>query len=172
MIGIAVYFALGAACGMGIGSAGLLVTYLVIAKGMNQGDARLVNLIFFICSGLAAAAVHLRRRKVDKALCLRRIGRSGRRALRQVHPVVRAPSGVRDSSHHRGRGLAHKAYRAGSLPPPRKARKRFPGKVTKAVCLTKIQVIIIIYAGVPGKTKLPTVSEEALASSRRRQLFA
>ena len=33
MIGIAVYFALGAACGMGIGSAGLLVTYLVIAKG-------------------------------------------------------------------------------------------------------------------------------------------
>ena len=71
MIGIAVYFALGAACGMGIGSAGLLVTYLVIAKGMNQGDARLVNLIFFICSGLAAAAVHLRRRKVDKALFLR-----------------------------------------------------------------------------------------------------
>ena len=69
MIGIAVYFALGAACGMGIGSAGLLVTYLVIAKGMNQGDARLVNLIFFICSGLAA--VHLRRRKVDKALFLR-----------------------------------------------------------------------------------------------------
>lgn len=52
MIGIAVYFALGAACGMGIGSAGLLVTYLVIAKGMNQSDARLVNLIFFICSGL------------------------------------------------------------------------------------------------------------------------
>ena len=71
MIGIAVYFALGAACGMGIGSAGLLVTYLVIAKGMNQGAARLVNLIFFICSGLAAAAVHLRRRKVDKALFLR-----------------------------------------------------------------------------------------------------
>lgn len=71
MIGIAVYFALGAACGMGIGSAGLLVTYLVIAKGMSQGDARLINLIFFICSGLAAAAVHLRRRKVDKALFLR-----------------------------------------------------------------------------------------------------
>ena len=170
MIGIAVYFALGAACGMGIGSAGLLVTYLVIAKGMNQGDARLVNLIFFICSGLATAESG--QSAVSPPDDPRRIGRSGRRALRQVHPVVRAPSGVRDSSHHRGRGLAHKAYRAGSLPPPRKARKRFPGKVTKAVCLTKIQVIIIIYAGVPGKTKLPTVSEEALASSRRRQLFA
>lgn len=71
MIGIAVYFALGAACGMGIGSAGLLVAYLVIAKGMSQGDARFVNLIFFICSGLAAAAVHCRLRKVDKALFLR-----------------------------------------------------------------------------------------------------
>ena len=127
MIGIAVYFALGAACGMGIGSAGLLVTYLVIAKGMNQGDARLVNLIFFICSGLAAAESG--QSAVSPPDDPRRIGRGSRRALRQVHPVVRAPSGFRDSSHHRGRGLAHKACRAGSLPPPRKARKRFPGRI-------------------------------------------
>ena len=155
MIGIAVYFALGAACGMGIGSAGLLVTYLRACGGCGPSPTAE--------SGQNA---------VSPPDDPRRIGRSGRRALRQVHPVVRAPSGIRNSSHHRGRGLAHKAYRAGSLPPPRKARKRFPGKVTKAVCLTKIQVIIIIYAGVPGKTKLPTVSEEALASSRRRQLFA
>lgn len=134
MIGIAVYFALGAACGMGIGSAGLLVTYLVIAKGMSQGDARLVNLIFFICSGLAAAAVHLRRRKVDKALFLRLMipavsgGALGALCGKYI-PVVRAPSGIRDSSHHRGCGLAPEAYRADALPPPRKARKRFRRRI-------------------------------------------
>lgn len=99
MIGIAVYFALGAACGMGIGSAGLLVTYLVIAKGMNQGDARLVNLIFFICSGLAAAAVHLRRRKVDKALFLRLMTPPYReeRSARSAASTSRRPRSVRHS---------------------------------------------------------------------------
>lgn len=172
MIGIAVYFALGAACGMGIGSAGLLVTYLVIAKGMNQGDARLVNLIFFICSGLAAAAVHLRRRKVDKALFLRLMipavsgGALGAlcgkyipsSALRPAFGILLIIAGADSLIKLIAQALS------------RLRAKR--GKVTKAVCLTKIQVIIIIYAGVPGKTKLPTVSEEALASSRRRQLFA
>lgn len=61
---IAVAAVLGAMCGLGIGSAGLFVTYLVIVRGVPQLGAQGANLLFFLASGGAAMTVHLRRRKI------------------------------------------------------------------------------------------------------------
>ena len=63
-MGIIVSLVLGAMCGMGIGSAGLFVTYLVIVCGVPQLPAQGANLIFFLASGGAAMTVHLRRRRI------------------------------------------------------------------------------------------------------------
>ena len=63
-MGIAVSLVLGTMCGLGIGSAGLFVTYLVIICGVPQLRAQGANLLFFLASGGSAMTVHLRRRKI------------------------------------------------------------------------------------------------------------
>ncbi|MBE6603578.1 MAG: sulfite exporter TauE/SafE family protein [Ruminococcaceae bacterium] len=45
--------------GLGVGSAGLLVTWLTIAEHVPQMTAQGINLIFFIFSSGAALAVHV-----------------------------------------------------------------------------------------------------------------
>lgn len=50
---VAVSFILGMMCGMGIGSAGLFVTYLVITLGIPQIHAQGANLLFFLAAGQA-----------------------------------------------------------------------------------------------------------------------
>lgn len=63
-MGIAVSLVLGAMCGLGIGSAGLFVTYLVIICGVPQLRAQGANLLFFLASGGSAMMIHLRRRRI------------------------------------------------------------------------------------------------------------
>ncbi|MBE6555271.1 MAG: sulfite exporter TauE/SafE family protein [Ruminococcaceae bacterium] len=45
--------------GLGVGSAGLLVTWLTLIEGMPQITAQGMNLIFFLCSSGVALPVHL-----------------------------------------------------------------------------------------------------------------
>lgn len=45
--------------GLGVGSAGLLVTWLVFIEEMPQLQAQGLNLLFFLFSGSAALCVHL-----------------------------------------------------------------------------------------------------------------
>lgn len=67
----AVSFILGITCGMGVGSAGLFVSYLVITKGTAQRPAQGANLLFFLAAGLAAMSIHLRRREIPADRFLR-----------------------------------------------------------------------------------------------------
>lgn len=68
---IAVSLILGAMCGMGVGSAGLFVTYLVLSLGMEQLPAQGTNLAFFLCAAAASLPVHLKKRKLDTALIMK-----------------------------------------------------------------------------------------------------
>lgn len=45
--------------GMGVGSAGLLVTYLVLVTGAPQLEAQGLNLLFFLFSSGSALLVHI-----------------------------------------------------------------------------------------------------------------
>jgi uncharacterized membrane protein YfcA len=47
--------------GLGVGSAGLLVTYLVLVEGVAQITAQGLNLLFFLCSSGVALLIHARR---------------------------------------------------------------------------------------------------------------
>lgn len=47
--------------GLGVGSAGLLVTYFVLVEGVAQITAQGMNLLFFLASSGAALLVHVRR---------------------------------------------------------------------------------------------------------------
>lgn len=62
---------LGAMCGMGVGSAGLFVTYLVIAMGMEQIRAQGTNLAFFLCAGLSSLPIHLKKRSLSVSRIIR-----------------------------------------------------------------------------------------------------
>ena len=52
-------FAAALLSGLGVGSAGLFVTYLVFVKKLSQIAAQGLNLVFYLCSSAAALAVHL-----------------------------------------------------------------------------------------------------------------
>ena len=54
-----VAFCVAALSGMGVGGAGLLVTFLVFVKKAPQIAAQGANLVFYLFSSLAALAVHL-----------------------------------------------------------------------------------------------------------------
>ncbi len=61
MWGYLFFFAVALLSGLGIGSAGLPVLYLTLAKGLPQLTAQALNLIFFLFSSGAALLVHLLR---------------------------------------------------------------------------------------------------------------
>ena len=54
-----VIFSLSVLSGMGVGSAGLLVTFLTLAEQMPQLAAQYVNLLSFIFSAGAALLIHI-----------------------------------------------------------------------------------------------------------------
>ena len=54
--------------GMGIGGGGLLVLYLLFMKGMEQVDSQGINLIFFICVGIASLVYHRKKRRFNVRL--------------------------------------------------------------------------------------------------------
>ena len=54
--------------GMGVGGGGLLVIYLVLAEGIAQYEAQGINLVFFICSSLAALTIHFIKRNINLKL--------------------------------------------------------------------------------------------------------
>jgi len=60
--------AIAACSGMGVGGGGLLVLYLVYARGMGQIEAQGMNLIFFLIAGIAALCLHSRRRSFGAPL--------------------------------------------------------------------------------------------------------
>ena len=61
---IIIAFLIAALSGLGVGSAGLLVVWLVSAGGLEQLAAQGVNLYFFLFSSSSSLLVHLRRRKI------------------------------------------------------------------------------------------------------------
>ena len=52
--------------GMGVGSAGLFIIYLVIAKNTAQITAQTLNLIFYILSCAVSLLLHIKQRKILK----------------------------------------------------------------------------------------------------------
>lgn len=67
---IIVSFLVAVLSGMGIGSAGLLVIYLVRFAGINQITAQGINLLFYLFSAGASFGFHLKRRTFFPALIL------------------------------------------------------------------------------------------------------
>ena len=57
-----------ALAGMGIGGGGLLVLYLLFIKDMGQVNSQGINLIFFICAGIASLLYHRNKRRLNKRL--------------------------------------------------------------------------------------------------------
>ena len=60
-----VSFAVALMAGMGIGSGGLLVSFLTVSENLPQLSAQGLNLFFFIFSSLASSSVHARKRLLD-----------------------------------------------------------------------------------------------------------
>lgn len=67
---IVVSFLVAVLSGMGVGSAGLLVIYLVQFSGINQITAQGINLLFYLFSAGASFGLHLKRRTFFPALIL------------------------------------------------------------------------------------------------------
>ena len=59
MLDLAVTFAIACLSGLGVGSAGLLVAWLSLVRGVPHLTAQGLNLLFFLCSAGAALAVHI-----------------------------------------------------------------------------------------------------------------
>ena len=71
MILYTVSFVVALLAGMGIGSGGLLVSFLTVSENMPQLSAQGLNLFFFIFSSLSASAVHAKKQLLDfKAVAL------------------------------------------------------------------------------------------------------
>lgn len=62
---------IGAMCGMGVGSAGLFISYLVLSHDMEQIVAQGTNFAFFLCAALSSLPVHLKRRSLSFSRILR-----------------------------------------------------------------------------------------------------
>ena len=58
-------FVLAAASGMGIGNAGLMVTFLTLSLGIEQITAQGYNLVFFLFTASTALFQHMHRKKPD-----------------------------------------------------------------------------------------------------------
>ena len=58
MLDLVVTFAIATLSGLGVGSAGLLVAWFSLVRGVPHLTAQALNLIFFICSAGAALAIH------------------------------------------------------------------------------------------------------------------
>ena len=56
--------------GMGIGGGGLLVLYLLFVREMGQVASQGINLVFFICAGIASLVYHKRKRRINVRLML------------------------------------------------------------------------------------------------------
>ena len=56
--------------GMGVGSGGLYILYLVLLSGWDQLAAQGANLIFFLSSSVGSVAVHLLKRRIEPAALL------------------------------------------------------------------------------------------------------
>ena len=67
---IIVSFLVAVLSGMGVGSAGLLVIYLVQFAGVNQITAQGINLLFYLFSAGASFGLHLKRRTFFPSLIL------------------------------------------------------------------------------------------------------
>lgn len=65
MISYILIFLLAVCCGLGVGSAGILVSYLVVFLDMPQTDAQGYNLIFFLFASVFAVLVHMKKRKLS-----------------------------------------------------------------------------------------------------------
>ena len=60
----------GALAGCGVGGGTLLLLYLTALAGVQPGDAKLINLLFFLCCALSALVSHLKNRLVDRPTAL------------------------------------------------------------------------------------------------------
>ena len=56
--------------GLGVGSAGIFVLYLILVAGFPQPEAQALNLLFFLLSAGAALAVHVRERRIPLRVVL------------------------------------------------------------------------------------------------------
>lgn len=56
---------LGFLSGIGVGGGSLLILWLTLVLGMNQGDARIINLLFFIPSALIASLFRWKQGRLD-----------------------------------------------------------------------------------------------------------
>lgn len=55
---------------MGMGGGGILIIYLTLLAGMEQGTAQGVNLIFFIPSAIIALAIYWKKKLIDWKIAL------------------------------------------------------------------------------------------------------
>lgn len=62
---------IGSMCGMGVGSAGLFISYLVLSRGMEQIVAQGTNFAFFLAAALSSLPVHLKKRSLSFARIVR-----------------------------------------------------------------------------------------------------
>ena len=60
--------ALGFLAGLGVGGGSLLMLWLTLIAGIDQNQARLMNLMFFIPCALTACFFHFRQRKLNLSL--------------------------------------------------------------------------------------------------------
>ena len=56
--------------GMGVGSGGIMVVWFTLAESMPQLEARLLNLIFFAASSVAALLVNLIKKRISLSIVL------------------------------------------------------------------------------------------------------
>ena len=68
MTGYIVALALAALSGAGVGGGGLFVIYLSLVLGVNQREAQLSNLAFFIFAASSALIIHMKNRRLDGRL--------------------------------------------------------------------------------------------------------
>lgn len=58
-------FVIGILSGLGVGSGGLLVVYLTLVRSVEQIEAQITNIFFFVFAAGASLVVHLRKRKLE-----------------------------------------------------------------------------------------------------------
>ena len=60
-----VSLAIGVLTGLGVGSGGLFLVYLTLARGVEQITAQGLNLAFFALSAFSSAFVNIKRKRID-----------------------------------------------------------------------------------------------------------
>ena len=79
MVDIIAALACGVLTGMGVGSGGLFMIYLLLVRDLPQLTAQGLNLLFFLCSAGASLPVNLRRDRpyLPALICLCLFGAAG-----------------------------------------------------------------------------------------------